>query len=73
MESYRYSGKIGPGQTLIKTLVYRHLQCFVYRMRSFANLVHPQIQGVWWSCDWPMPGPFPAPPPKPGKVPWGRG
>ena len=32
-------------------------------MRSFANLVHPQILGVWWSCDWPMPGPFPAPPP----------
>ena len=32
-------------------------------MRSFANLVHPQILGVWWSCDWPMPGPFPVPPP----------
>ena len=32
-------------------------------MRSFANLVHPQILGVWWSCYWPMPGPFPAPPP----------
>ena len=36
-------------------------------MRSYANLVHPQILGVWWSCDRPMPGPFPAPPPKPGK------
>ena len=36
-------------------------------MWSYANLEHPQILGVWWSCDRPMPGPFPAPPPKPGK------
>ena len=34
---------------------------------SYANFVHPQILGVWLSCDRPMPGPFPVPPPKPGK------
>ena len=27
----------------------------------------PQILGVWWSCNWLMPGPLPTPPPKPGK------
>ena len=33
-------------------------------MPSYANLVHPQIMGVWWLCDRPIPGTFPAPPPK---------
>ena len=67
MESCRYSGKIRPGEALIKTLVYPPSSMFVYRMRWYANLVHPQILGVWWSCDRPMPGPSPAPPSKPGK------
>ena len=43
-----------------------HLWCFVYRMQSYANLVHPKILGVWWSCDRLMPGPFPTPLLKPG-------
>ena len=76
MESYRYSGKIRPGEALIKTLAYPPflLFCLSHRMGSYANLLHPQILGVWWSCDRPMPGPFPVPPPKPlGKAPWGRG
>ena len=68
MESYRYSGKNRPGEALVKTQVYP--PCLSY-MRSYANLnanlLHPQMLGVWWSCDPPMPGPFPAPPPKPGK------
>ena len=33
-------------------------------MRLYTNLVYPQILGVCWSCDRPMPGPFPTPPPK---------
>ena len=36
-------------------------------MRSYANLIVPQVLGVRWSCDWLMPGPLPTPPPKPGK------
>ena len=42
-------------------------RCFLYHVRSHANLVHPQILGVCRSFDRPMPGPFPASPPKPGK------
>ena len=42
-------------------------RCFLYHVRSHANLVHPQILGVCRSFDRPMPGPFSASPPKPGK------
>ena len=42
-------------------------RCFLYHVRSHANLVHPQILSVCRSFDRPMPGPFPASPPKPGK------
>ena len=42
-------------------------RCFLYHVRSHANLVHPQILGVCRSFDRPMPGTFPASPPKPGK------
>ena len=69
MKSYRYSGKIRPGEALIKTLAYppSSMFCLSHRMRSYAYLLHPQILGVGWSCDRPMPRPFPAQPPKPGK------
>ena len=68
-------GKSDPAKHWEKLWCTRHLRCFVYGMRSYANLVRPQILGVWWSCDRPMPGPFPAPPPKPWKsaLIWGRG
>ena len=42
-------------------------RCFLYHVRSHANLVHTQILGVCRSFDRPMPGPFPASPQKPGK------
>ena len=54
-----------PGLEVCFTFLFRR---FVYRfVYCIANLVHPQILGVWWSCDWPMSGPFPTPPPMPGK------
>ena len=65
-----HSANTSPQYTVYNSnLVPRALFPVVYRMWSCANSVHPQILGVWWSCDRPMPGPFPVPPPKPNSRP----
>ena len=61
MESYRYSGKIRPSKALIKTLFYLPSLMFCVSYAIICYFSTPTNLGVWWSCDWLMPGPFPAP------------
>ena len=61
----RYSGKIWPGEALIKTLFYppSSIFCVSYVIICWFSTT----LGVWWSCDWTMPRPFPTPLLKAGK------